>query len=74
MTSLHPIISRCVRPGTEVHSDDWASHRQMDRRINNVSAHQIVVHRLNFVNSVTGVHTQGIKSCWNTLKLGQKTH
>ena len=74
MVTLHPIISRCVRPGTEVHSDDWASYRQMDRRINNVSAHQVVVHRLNFVNPVTGVHTQGIKSCWNTLKLGQKTH
>ena len=74
MVTLHPIISRCVRPGTEVHSDDWASYRQMDRRINNVSAHQVVVHRLNFVNPVTGVHTQGIESCWNTLKLGQKTH
>ncbi|CAH3131999.1 unnamed protein product [Pocillopora meandrina] len=57
MTALHPIISRCVRPGTEVHSDDWASYRQMDRRVNNVSARQVVVHRLNFVNPVTGAHT-----------------
>ena len=44
MTALHPIISRCVRPGTEVHSDDWASYRQMDRRVDNVSAQQVVVH------------------------------
>ena len=73
MTALHPIISRCVRPGTEVHSDDWASYRQMDRRVNNVSAQQVVVHRLNFVNPVTGVHTQEIESYWNSWPLGQKT-
>ena len=72
-TALHPIISRCVRPGAEVHSDDWASYRQMDRKVNNVSAQQVVVHRLNFVNPVTGVHTQEIESYWNSWKLGQKT-
>ena len=66
MTALHPIISRCVRPGTEVHSDDWASYRQMDRKVNNVSVQQVVVHRLNFVNPVTGVHTQEIESYWNS--------
>ncbi|RMX41022.1 hypothetical protein pdam_00011557 [Pocillopora damicornis] len=65
-TALHPIISRCVRPGAEVHSDDWASYRQMDRKVNNVSAQQVVVHRLNFVNPVTGVHTQEIESYWNS--------
>ena len=73
MTALHPIISRCVRPGTEVHSDDWASYRQMDRKVNNVSAQQVVVHRLNFVNPVPGVHTQEIDSYWNSWNLGQKT-
>ena len=73
MTALHPIILRCVRPGTEVRSDDCASHRQMDRKVNNVSAQQVVVHRLNFVNPVTGVHTQEIESYWNSWKLGQKT-
>lgn len=73
VATLHPIIARCVCPGTEVHSDDWASYRQMDRRINNVNAHQVVVHRVNFVDPVTGVYTQEIESCWNNLKLGQKT-
>ena len=73
MTAPHPIISRCVRPGTEVRSDDWASYRQMDRKVNNASAQHVVVHRLNFVNPVTGVHTQEIESYWNSWKLGQKT-
>ena len=53
MATLHPIISRCVLPGTEVHSDDLASHRQTDQRINNRSAHQMIVHRLNYVGPVT---------------------
>ncbi|XP_068733300.1 uncharacterized protein [Montipora capricornis] len=72
--TLHPIISRCVRPGTEVHTDDWASYRNLDQRINNVGAHQVVVHRRHFVDPATGVHTQEIESCWNNLKLGLKTH
>ena len=70
--TLHPIIARCVRPGTEVHTDDWAAYRNMDRQINNVAAHQDVVHRRHFVDPVTGVHTQEVESCWNNLKLGQK--
>ena len=73
VATLHPIISRCVRPGTEVHSDDWASYRNLDRHINNVATHGTVVHRRNFVDPVTGVHTQEIEACWNNLKLGQKT-
>lgn len=70
--TLHPIIERCVRPGTEVHSDDWAAYRNLDQQINNVGAHQVVVHRRHFVDPTTGVHTQEIESCWNNLKLGQK--
>ena len=60
--TLHPIISRCVRPGTEVHTDDWASYRNLHQRINNVGAHQVVVHCRNFVDPATGVHTQGLKT------------
>jgi len=44
----------------------------MDRQINNVAAHQVVVHRRHFVDPVNGVHTQEVESCWNNLKLGQK--
>lgn len=72
VATLHPIISKCVRPGTEVHTDDWATYRNMDRQINNVAAHQVVVHRRHFVDPVSGVHTQEVESCWNNLKLGQK--
>ena len=72
VATLHPIIARCVRPGTEVHTDDWAAYRNMDRQINNVAVHRAVVHRRHFVDPLTGVHTQEVESCWNNLKLGQK--
>ena len=59
--TLLPIINRCVRPGTEVHSDDWAAYRRL-LRLPNVSAHQVVVHAHNFVDPRTGVHTQEVES------------
>ena len=71
-TPLHPIISRCVRAGTEVRNDDWASYRNLDQRVNNAGVHQVVVHRRNFDDPATGVHTQEMESCWNNLKLGLK--
>lgn len=72
VATLHPIITRCIHPGTDVHTDDWAAYRNMNQRINNVNVHRAVVHRYHFVDPVTGVHTQEVESCWNNLKLGQK--
>lgn len=72
VATLHPIITRCIHPGTDVHTDDWAAYRNMNQHINNVNVHRAVVHRYHFVDPVTGVHTQEVESCWNNLKLGQK--
>ena len=72
VVTLLPIIARCVRIGTEVHSDDWAAYRQMDHHIHSVSHHQAVVERLHLVDPVTGIHTREVESCRNNLKLGQK--
>ena len=74
VATLHSIIARCVRIGTEVHSDDWATYWQMDLHIHSVSHHKAVVHWLHFVDPVTGIHTQEVESCWKNLKLGQKIH
>lgn len=70
--TLLPIIERCLRPGSEVHSDDWGAYRGMDRVLANVAQHRVVVHARNFVDPNTGVHTQNVESAWNTLKLGIK--
>ena len=72
VATLHPIITRCIQPGTDVHTDDWAAYRNMNQHINIVNVHRAVVHRYHFVDPVTGVHTQEVESCWNNLKLGQK--
>ena len=45
----------------------------MTRPINNVAKHRVVVHARHFVDPVTVVHTQELESCWNGLKLDQKT-
>ena len=36
IATLDPILSKCIRPGTEVSTDDWAAYRGMAGRINNV--------------------------------------
>lgn len=66
--TLHPIINRCVVPGSEVHTDDWGAYRNLEQFVPNVDVHRVVVHKRNFVNPVNGVHTQDIESCWNRLK------
>ena len=39
----------------------------------NVQTHRIVVHAANFVDPVTGVHTQEVESAWARLKYKVKT-
>ena len=55
--TLLPIIQRCLLPGTEVHTDDWAAYRRT-AALPNVSVHLVVVHAHHFVDPRTGVHTQ----------------
>ena len=68
--TLLPIIQRCLLPGTEVHTDDWAAYTRL-AALPNVAAHQAVVHAHNFVDLRTGVHTQEAESAWSQLKLGR---
>ena len=69
--TLHPIIEKCIRPGTEVHTDDWGAYRNLDQRLNNVATHRVVNHSRYFIDPRTGIHTQEAESCWATLKLKQ---
>ena len=69
--TLLPLIQRCILPGTEVHTDDWAACRRVNT-LPNVAAHRVVVHARHFVDPRTGVHTQEAESSWSSLKLGQK--
>lgn len=72
IATLNLIIWKWVQPATEVHIDDWATCRNIDCQINNISSHQVVVHRRHFMDPRTEVHTQEIESCWNNINSGKK--
>ena len=65
--TLLPIISTVCLPGTIIHSDQWAAYRNIASSLNFI--HQTVNHTTNFVDPVSGAHTQSIESYWNKIKL-----
>ena len=64
--TLLPIIRQHVHPGSTIHSDEWRAYSslQYDPHYH----HYTVNHSLNFVNPVTGVHTQHVESYWGRAK------
>ena len=64
--TLMPIIRRIVLPGSTIHSDQWAAYRQLHADPNYTYA--TVNHSQNFVDPVTGAHTQAIESYWAKVK------
>ena len=64
--TLLPIIERIVRPGTTVHSDEWAAYKKIQEKLG--LDHQTVNHSVNFVDPQTGTHTQNIESYWAKTK------
>ena len=69
--TLLPIIQAHVAPGTVIHSDKWRAYRRA-ANLPNVAAHCTVNHSVEFVNSVTGTHTQNVESYWNQAKIKLK--
>ena len=69
--TLLPIIQQHVARGTKIYSDQWAAYRQVST-LPNVASHHTVNHSVEFVNSVTGVHTENIESYWNRAKIKLK--
>lgn len=64
--TLLPIIQRKVRPGTIVHSDQWAAYNRIQRDLGLI--HGTVNHSVNFVDPASGVHTQNAESNWSAAK------
>ena len=65
--TLLPIIQRQVRPGTVIHSDEWAAYRRV-LQLNSVAQHNVINHSLPFVDTASNTHTQNIESYWNRVK------
>lgn len=66
--TLTQILQRVLLPGSEVHTDDWGAYRNLNLHVPNVAVHRVVVHQNNFVDPLTGVHTQEAESAWARLK------
>lgn len=64
---LIPIISRIVRPGTTIYTDDFKSYSSLGTTNNYM--HGVVTHKYHFVDPNTGVHTQHVESFNNKLKM-----
>ena len=65
--TLLPIIQAHTLPGTIIHSDQWRAYQQV-HSLPNVAAHSTVNHSVEFVDPITGVHTQHVESYWNRCK------
>ena len=63
--TLLPIIQRYIRPGTTVISDEWRAYSRIPTL---GMAHESVNHSINFVDPLTGAHTQTIESTWSHVK------
>lgn len=65
--TLIPIIQRHCAPNTIIHSDMWAAYNSLNQLPQNYT-HTTVNHSTNFVDPITGTHTNHVESFWNSIK------
>lgn len=67
--TLIPIIQEKVAPGSQINTDSWRSYGKLDH-LGKVSpyAHETVNHSENYVDPITGAHTQNIERLWRDFK------
>ena len=63
---LIPIINQVVKAGNIIHSDEWKTYRSLAD--NDAYYYATVCHKYNFVDPISGVHTQHLESYNNRLK------
>jgi len=63
--TLLPLIENHIAQGSEIHSDEHGAYKCLRRLGWN---HKTVKHKQNFVDPLTGAHTQGIESFWAGIK------
>lgn len=69
-STLIPIIKNIVRSGTTIYTDEWKAY---DPLANDTSYdHKKITHKYNFVDPLTGVHTQNVESFNNKIKMDIK--
>ena len=67
--TLWDFIIQSIAPGTKIISDCWKAYNLIDQQPHpQMFLHQTVNHSQNFVDPVTGAHTQHIERLWRELK------
>ena len=64
--TLLAVLAEHVLPGSIVLTDGWAGYREVTRILG--LEHRTVNHSENFVDPVTGTHTNTIEGTWNGIK------
>ena len=70
--TLHGHIVRYVAPGSVIVTDCWAAYYTLDTIPGLNYTHETVNHTTNFVNPLTGFHTQEIEGFWSHAKAAWK--
>ena len=68
---LLPLIERNVLPGSIVHTDQWAAYNQLS---SSGFTHLTVNHSINFVDPVSGCHTNTQEGLWHHVKRRMDCH
>ncbi len=67
--TLLPLVQLNIAAGSVIHSDSWASYRQVANiPVHPPYTHGTVNHSQNFVDPVTGVHTNAVEGFWSRAK------
>lgn len=56
--TLTAVINRVLRVNSVIHSDEWRAYINLPLFVPNCVQHDTVNHTYNFVNPLTGTHTQ----------------
>jgi len=64
VNKLIPIIKDWIKPGTTVHSDCWKAYSSLQAEC---YIHNTVNNSIQIITD-SGIHTNTIESCWNSLK------
>lgn len=71
-TTLIPIISECILPGTIIIRDKWAAYHSIGVISDRQYIHLTVEHTNNFVDPESQAHTNSVKGMWARAKARNK--